>query len=43
MEHIVEAGTLRRLKLVRDVTDALKNLERPVELRTQLSTTGDIQ
>jgi hypothetical protein len=42
VEHIVEAGSLWQLKLVRDVVDTLKNLERPVELRTQLSVIGDI-
>jgi hypothetical protein len=42
VEHVVAAGTLWQLKLVRDVADALKDLEWYVEFKTQLPATGDI-
>jgi hypothetical protein len=43
MEHVVEVGALRQLKLVQDIADALENLERALELRTQFPAVGDIQ
>jgi hypothetical protein len=39
----MEVGTLWQLKLVCDVTNVLKNLERPVEFRTQLPATGSVR
>jgi hypothetical protein len=43
VEHVMEVGTLWQLKLVCDVTNVLKNLERPVEFRTQLPATGSVR
>jgi hypothetical protein len=43
MENVVEAGARRQLKLVRDIADALENLEWVVEFGTQFPSAGNIQ
>jgi hypothetical protein len=43
MEYIVEPSTRRQLEFICDITDSLKYLESPVELRTQFPMAGNVQ